>query len=84
MVNLMVVIHTVRNHSTDRARNGNSSRSYNDSNLPMREIMNIKLGTRDRFSEGMRWDVLGSTNGSNRNYELVVSSSGKVIHFLFH
>lgn len=74
---------TVRNHSSDRAKNGNSSRPYNDSNLLMREIMNSKPGTRDRFSEGMRWDVPSSMNGSNRNYELVVSPSGQVLHFLF-
>ena len=62
-----------------------SSRTYMNSSLTIREIMNAAKPKPDEYiRKGLKWVVEGGMNGKAGVWELVVDSSKKtIVHFLF-
>ena len=62
-----------------------AKRTYVNSPLLVREITAARPGVPDPggLAGALRWDVPGAMNGSCGVWELVIDSSGRVVHFLF-
>jgi RHS repeat-associated protein len=77
---------TVQDHSFELTKKGDFARPYNDSRIFIQEIVDSKnpLPDPQGVPNQVRWDVPGSLNGSNGNWELVINTkTNTVMHFVF-